>query len=143
MKLLLLAKMLLLIQFVYQVVKKLHYQSHTLPVNMLMNVQLNVVNNTNTLIHKVIYKFVQQTVMLMVRDQIKKTTDVQMVVITMYLPIMIRFVFQLKLKIVQNYIHSKSITKATFHMNVQVHVLNMLQYNLIQIRNYVKLLVLV
>ena len=81
--------------------------------------------------------------MLMARDWIKKTTNVQTVVIIMYLLTMIRFVFQLKLKIVQNYIHSKSITKATFHMNVQVHVLNMLQYNLIQIRNYVKLLVLV
>ena len=58
MKLLLLTKMLLLIQFVYQVVKKLHYQSHTLPANMPMNAYLIVVNNTNILIHKAIYKSV-------------------------------------------------------------------------------------
>ena len=66
-----------------------------------------------------------------------------MVVIIMYLLIMIRFVSQLKLKIVQQNIHTKLITKATFHMNAQLHAINMLQYKLIQIRNYVKLLVLV
>ena len=84
-----------------------------------------------------------QTVILMVRDYINKTKDVQMVAITIYLLIMIKFVFQVNLRIVLHNTHIKFIIKIISPMNVQLLALNMLQYKLIQIRNYVKLLVLV